>query len=461
MARQRHGVLFGDVFGTETMREIFGESSFVETFLDVEAALARAEAEAGVVPEWAAEEITAGASLEHVEMERIEAFVDEIGLFSMSILEAWKERLGEAGEYVHWGASTQDISDTVVVLQLREAIEAIGDVLLAIRDRLGELAVEHRETPMVGRTQYASGPPITLGFKFATWLDEIERHLIRLRQLEERLYVVQFAGASGTLAAVGDDGIEILERFAAELDLRPPTIGWTATRDRFAETLNLFATIAATLGRIARQILLLNREEIGELIETVPDGELGSSTNPHKFNPVYSQHTVGLSRLVRGNADVMGELLEPYDERDRSTWYVEFVIVPESAEFLYRALVNTRANLVGLRIETAALERNIHRSGPSIASEAVMMALAEELGRQTAHRIVHEIARAAHDDDVSFTDELLADSRVRNHLEEAEIRSLTDPLEYTGLAITFVDRVLQQSGYTDESGESGSGPALK
>ncbi|WP_265110812.1 class-II fumarase/aspartase family protein [Halosolutus halophilus] len=428
------------------MREIFDEASFVSTFLEVEAALARAEAEAGIVPEWAAAEITAKSSIEHVETTRIKEYVDEIGLFSMSIIEAWKEELGEAGEYVHWGASTQDISDTVVVIQLREAMEAIGETLLAVRDRLVSLADEHRETPMIGRTQHTNAPPITLGFKFATWLDEIERHLVRLRQLEERVYVAEFAGASGTLAAVGDDGAEILERFATELDLQPPRIGWTATRDRFAETLNLFAMIAGSLARIGRQVLLLNRPEIGELVETVPDDELGSSTNPHKRNPVLSQHTVGLARLVRATANVMNESLEPYDERDRSSWYVEFAVVPESAMYLHRALVNTRDNLTGLGVEPQAMERNVHRSGPLIASEAVMMALAEEIGRQTAHEVVHEAATTALDGDVSFREALATDSRVADHLSETRIESLTDPIEYIGLSTTFIDRVLEASG---------------
>lgn len=447
MVFHANGILFRDVFGTETMREIFDESAFIESFLTVEAALARAEARVGVIPEWAAEEITAKASIDHVERARIEKYVDEIGLFSMSIIEAWKEELDEAGEYLHWGASTQDIADTVMILRCREAIETIGQTLLDIRDRLGSLVVEHRETPMVGRTQHANAPPITLGFKFATWLDEIERHLLRLRQLEERLYVVEFAGASGTLAAVGDAGIEILDRFAEELDLRSPTIGWTATRDRFAEVLNLFAMIAGTLAKIGRQILLLNRPEIGELAETVPNDELGSSTNPHKRNPILSQHTVALTRLVRANADLMNELLEPYDERDRSTWYLEFVVVPESALYLHRALVNTRDNLNGLDVDPMSMERNIRRSGSLITSEAVMMALAEEIGRQTAHEIVREAATTALEGDESFREILTDDPLVTEHLTEATIRSLTDPVEYTGLSSTFADRVLEASGY--------------
>jgi 3-carboxy-cis,cis-muconate cycloisomerase len=446
MGFHTHGVLFRDVFGTERMRAIFDEPAFVSTFLEVEAALARAEAAAGVVPEWAAEEITARASREHLDADRVAANVEELGLFSMSIVEAWKEELGEAGEYVHWGASTQDVSDTAVVLQLREALSAMGERLVAIRDRLADLAATHRETSMVGRTQHVNAPPITFGYRAATWLDEVERHLVRLRELEERLYVVEFAGASGTLAAVGDRGEEVLERFAAELDLDEPRIGWTATRDRFAEVLDWFALVAGTLGRIARAVLLLNRPEFGELRETVPSDELGSSTNPHKRNPVLSQHTVGLARLVRGHAGVMAEALEPLDERDRSAWYVEFAVVPEACGYLDRMLVNTLTNLEGLGVDAEAMARNLDRSGPLIASEAVMMALASAVGRQTAHEIVHEDAMAALDGERTFREVLADDPRVTDHLDADALDELTDPAAYTGLAARFVDRMLAASG---------------
>lgn len=446
MSFHTRSVLFADVFGTERMRKIFDESAFVSTFLEVEAALARAEAAVGVVPEWAAEEITARAGDDHIDADRIAANVEELGLFSMSIVEAWKDELGAAGEYVHWGASTQDISDTVVVLQLREALTTIGETLVAIRDRLADLATTHREAAMVGRTQHVNAPPVTFGYKAATWLDEIERHLVRLQELEKRLYVVEFAGASGTLASLDDRGEEVLERFAAELDLDAPAIGWTATRDRFAETLHWFALVGGTLARIARTVLLLNRPEFGELRETVPPDELGSSTNPHKRNPVLSQHTVGLARLVRGHAGVMAEAIEPLDERDRSAWYVEFALVPEACGYLHRMLVNTLTNLEGLGVDTEAMERNLERSGSLIASEAVMMALASAVGRQTAHEIVHEDAMTALEGKRTFREVLADDPRVTDHLDAAALDDLTDPVEYTGLAERFVDRVLASSG---------------
>jgi len=437
-----HGDLFSDVFTTVEMRAVFDEGEFISAFLEAEAALARAEASAGTVPEEAAATISDNASVEGLDREQVAANVEEMGLFSMAIIEAWKDELGPAGEYVHWGASTQDISDTALVLLLREAHDLILRDLVSVRDRLATLADEHRATPMVGRTQHVNGPPTTFGLKTATWVDELDRHIYRLDDVGERLFVVQLAGASGTLAALDDRGSEIVERFAEELDLRVPRVGWTATRDRFAEFLNVLAMVAGTLARIAREVLFLNRPEVREVRETVPDDELGSSTNPHKRNPVLSQHTVGLARLIRSNADAMNECLEALGERDRSAWYVEFALLPESCCNLARMLANTKQNLAGLTVRPERMEENLRQSGSLVLSETVMIALAEHVGRQTAHSIVHENAMQAVETGRTFRQCLTEDSRVTEHLSEGDIESLTDMTGYTGMATEFVGNVL-------------------
>ncbi|WP_324761180.1 class-II fumarase/aspartase family protein [Haloarcula sp. GH36] len=441
------GVLFRDVFTTKEMRTVFGETAFVDRFLEVEAALARAEAEIGIVPEDAATTITNHASVASIDMADVAANVDKLGLFSMSILEAWTDELGPAGEYVHWGASTQDVSDTAMVLLLRDAHEVLLRDVVAVRDQLATLADQYRETPMVGRTQYANGPPVTFGLKAATWVDELDRHVSRLLNIEEQLFVAQLAGASGTLSALGDDGIQVLDLFADELDLGVPRVGWTASRDRFAAFLNVLALVARTLARIAREILFLNRPEIDELEETVPEDELGSSTNPHKENPVFSQHTVGLARLVRSHAGTMHECLESMGERDRSAWYVEFALLPESCCYLARMLENTNRNLDGLTVRSNQMDRNLRASGALVLSEAVLFALARHVGRQTAHSILHKNAMRAVQSDRDFLACLKADDRVTDHLSEAQLESLVDPDNYTGLAEPFVDRVLD--GLTD------------
>ena len=442
------GPLFADVFGTREMRDMFNQRSFVETFLQVEAALARAEAEVGLIPASAAETISAKATVDCLDSGRIAANVDEHGLFSMAIVETWKAELGDAGEYVHWGATTQDVSDTVLVLLCREAHDAVVRDIDEIRRALETLIDEHRETPMVGRTQFRHGPPVTFGLVAAAWLEELDRHAARLRELDKRLFTVQFAGASGTLAALGESGPEVLERFAAELDLDVPDIGWTATRDRFVELLSVLSALAGTLARIARRLLFLGRPEIDEVTEPLPDGEIGSSTNPHKRNPVYSQHTVGLARLVRGLADVMGELAVGYDERDRTTWYVEFAVIPAAFVYLGRMLANTKRALSGLEVDAEAMERTIHEAGPLVASEAVMMALAKSLGRQTAHELVREHALHAREEGRPFVDCLRDDPRVTERLSPNELSSLTDPATYLGSATAFTTAVLERDRET-------------
>lgn len=448
------GPLFGDVFGTREMRDLFDERSFVETFLRVEAALARAEAEVGLVPESAAETISAKATVDHVDLEHVAANVEEHGLFSVAIVEAWQSELGDAGEYVHWGATTQDLSDTVLVLLVREAHDAVVRDVDEVRALLEALVRDHRGTPMIGRTQFRHGPPVTFGLVAATWLDELDRHAARLRELAERLFVVQFAGASGTLTALGEAGPEVLERFAAELDLDAPDVGWTATRDRFAELLSVLSKLGGTLARIARRLLFLGRPEVGELAEPLPEGEIGSSTNPHKRNPVYSQHTVGLARLVRGLADVMGELVEGHDERDRTAWYVEFAVIPEAFVYLGRMLANTKRALSGLEVDAEAMEETIRDAGPLVASEAVMMALAASVGRQTAHKLVRKHAVRALNEERSFVDCLREDPRVTEHLSADELESLTDPTTYLGSATVFATAVLERKrevGGTNEN----------
>ncbi|MBX0297414.1 class-II fumarase/aspartase family protein [Haloarcula nitratireducens] len=437
------GVLFRDTFSTSEMRNIFHEEAFITKFLEVEAALARAEAKNGIVPADCAEAITEKSSLKHLDLEQVAANVAEIGLFSMSIIEAWKEDLGAAGEYIHWGASTQDISDTIIVLQLKEAYECIIHDVLSIRDQLVELAETYRDVPMVGRTQFMNGPPITFGHKVATWVDEIERHICRLDNLAERLFVVHLSGASGTLSAIEDNGFQIVDSFADELGLNAPRTSWTATRDRFAELLNMFAMIAGLLSRMSREILFLNRPEINELDETIPGNTLGSSTNPHKQNPVFSQLNVGLARLVRSHADTMNELMEPMGDRDRSAWYAEFAIIPTSCCYLGRMLKNTKENLSGLEIHQDTMEQNLQEVGSLVMSEAIMIALAEHVGRQTAHSVVHDNAMQAIETERDFQNCLLADDRVTEHLSENRIESLTDPTAYTGLSEALVDSVLE------------------
>ncbi len=444
-----NGVLFSDVFGTQEMRKVFSEERFIERFLEVEAALARAQAEVGIIPAPAAEEITNTASLELLDMDEVAENVTDMHLFSVSIIDAWKRLMGDAGEYVHWGATTQDISDTALVLQMREGLDIVKRDLVAIVAALEDLTERHADTPTMGRTHSVHALPMTFGLRTATWLDEINRQRKRIAEIRDRVEVLEFFGAVGTLASLGDDGLAVQEALAEELDLAVPNVAWFATRDRVAETVTTLAMVSATLARISDQILLQNREEFDELAEPFEAGEVGSSTMPHKRNPVRTEETVMLNRLTRAHAGTALELMVGYDERDFATALAEFAVVPETFLYTSRALKYTHEVLEGLVVDEAAMRHNLGHHGDLVAGEAVMMALAEELGRQTAHDVTHEAAMAALDGEQSYAEALLLDDRVSSVFSSAELEDLLNPESYTGLSAELAQRALKSSRARD------------
>ncbi|MFB6233845.1 MAG: adenylosuccinate lyase family protein [Halopenitus sp.] len=437
------GPLFRDAFGTPETREIFSQEGFIERFLQVEGALAQAEADADVIPTDAADTIASEASFSEFDVADVERHVEPGKIFSVAILDAWRETLpDDAARFVHWGATTQDISDTALVLQLREGIDAFLADLVGVREALTDLADEHRDTPTVGRTHHVHATPVTLGLQFASWLDEVDRRIARLDEVREGISVVECFGATGTLASLGEDGLAVQQHLADRLALDVPDVAWFAARDRVAAVANALAEAAGTLARIARNVLLRNRPEFDELREPVPEGAVGSSTMPHKRNPVKSQTAVGLAERVRGLAHTMTGLQSGYDERDYATWLVEFALVPELALAFGRLVRNVREVVEGLEVDAAAAERNLRHHDGLVASEAVMMALADRVGKDEAHHLVHELATEAMRSEQDFESVLLGDGRVTEHLSAAEIESLTDPENYTGMAEQLVDRTL-------------------
>jgi len=439
------GRLFGNAFVTDGMAETFSETAFVDRFMAVEAELARSQADLGLIPEDAAARITETASVEQLDMDAVIETVEEIDLFTVAIITTWKETIGEAGEYIHWGATSQDVADTAMVLLMREGLDAIEAELAGVAAALEALAEEHADTPMVGRTHHVHALPMTFGLKAADWLDELNRDRERLAAARDRLESLQFFGAVGSLASLGEEGLAVQERLAAELDLTVPDTAWYASRDRFLELLEVFASLAGTLSRIARQVLVLGREEIGELAEPIPEGLIGSSTMPHKRNPVKSERTIGLAALLRGHAGVMHALTDAHDERDAGLWYAEYAIIPEAFCYLSRALVNSRETLEELGVNAGAMRENLSVHDGLVTSEAVMMALAETVGRQTAHEVVHDAAMATVDSDRTFREALADDDRITDALSEGELETLTDPTNYTGVSAELARRTVETS----------------
>jgi adenylosuccinate lyase len=332
---------------------------------------------------------------------------------------------------------------------MREGLDVIERDLAAIAATLEDLTEQHADTPTMGRTHSVHALPMTFGLRTATWLDEIDRQRERVAEIRDRVEVLEFFGAVGTLASLGDDGLAVQEALSEELDLAVPDVAWFTTRDRVAEVVTTLAMVSATLARISDQILLQNREEFDELAEPFEADEVGSSTMPHKRNPVRTEETVMLNRLTRAHAGTALELMVGYDERDFATALAEFAVVPETFLYTSRALQYTHQVLEGLVVDETAMAENLDHHGDLVAGEAVMMALAEELGRQTAHDMTHEAAMAALDSEQSYAEALLSDDHVSSVFSAAELEDLLDPESYTGLSAELAKRALDASRARD------------
>jgi 3-carboxy-cis,cis-muconate cycloisomerase len=435
--------VYGNLFTTAAMRAAFADEARLQRMLDVEAALARAEAEVGLIPAAAAAEITARARLDQVDLGAIRAGTELAGYPIVPLVKALAEAcVGDAGRFVHWGATTQDIVDTALVLQMRAGLELIGDDLAAIAAALTGLAQRHRATPMAGRTHLQHALPITFGFKCAVWLAAIRRQQARLARLREEVLVVQFGGAVGTLASLGADGIAVMEALAADLDLRAPRIAWHVGRDGLAEVVGFQGVLTGCLGKIATDVKLLMQTEVDELREPYLPGRGGSSTMPQKRNPIACEFILGAATNVRQLVPVMLDAVLADHERATGPWHAEWIALPQAFALTAGALHHARAMLEGLEVDPARMRRNLDASRGMISAEAVMMALAPQVGRQRAHDLVAAACRKALAQGGHLLDALRADPAVTAHLAPERLQALLDPESYTGLAGAFVDRVL-------------------
>lgn len=454
--------LFGEMFGTDAMRELFSDRSLVQRYLDVEAALARVQARLGIIPPQAAAAISAAADVDRVDFERLTARTEIVGYPILPLVEQLATWPADGlGQFCHWGATTQDIMDTADVLQLRDALALVEAELESIGAALAALAAEHAETPMAGRTHLQHALPISFGYKCATWLSAIDRHRVRLQQLKPRLLVVQFSGAAGTLASLGQAGLATQAGLAAELGLAVPDITWHTIRDAFAETTGLLALIAGSIGKIGYDCMLLMQTEIGEVLEPFVAGRGASSTMPQKRNPIASELMVAAAKIVREAHALLLDALVQDHERATGPWHVEWHALPTAFIAASGGLRAARETLQGLEVRPAAMARNLGITHGLIVAEAVMMGLAPRLGRQHAHEIVYGCCRRALDGEISFTAALLAEPAVAAIFPRHAIEMLTDPANYLGAAPAMtrllLDRRLRDAADTDSSGNS---PAL-
>jgi len=439
--------LFGDLWSTAEMRRLWSDESTVQRWLDAEAALARAQAELDIIPRPHAAEITRKARVELLDLGEMKRQLEHTRHPIMPLVRGLQAACEPAaGEWIHWGATTQDIMDTGLVLQLRAATDIVTRDLGRVRDLLAGLARRHRDTVQPGRTHGQQALPITFGYKVAVWAAEVGRHQERLAQMAPRVFRGQLAGAVGTLASIGSQGRRLQELYCAELGLGVPDIAWHTARDGVAEAVCVFAMVGSTLAKIADEVIGLQRTEVAEVEEPFHMGKVGSSTMPHKRNPSACEGVVALGRVLQAQVAPALTGMLAQNERDKRGNLAEAAFVAEASCLLAGMLSSMIRVLEGLRVDRAQMARNLERLGGLLLSENVMLALGRTIGRQHAHEVLYELCMRAVEDGVPLKRLLLEDRRVAAHLGEADIDALLDPARYTGLAGEFVDRVVGSGG---------------
>ena len=434
--------IFRDAFGAPAMRAIFSDEAAVCRYVEVEVALAAAEARVGVIPQEAAEAIRRGANPGDIDLAKLKAETDLVGYPIVGLVHQLAKQVGEAGRYVHWGATTQDIMDTATVLQIRDALVLVEADLEAIEAALAALADNHRATVMAGRTHLQHALPVTFGYKAAVWLAMIRRHRQRLAELRPRVLVGQFAGAAGTLASLGDKGLAVHDALMAELGLGRPSAPWHVARDTFAETVAFLGLVTGTLAKISTDVMLMMQTEVAEAFEPFVAGRGSSSTMPQKRNPISCEFILAAARIVRGHVGLMLDAMAADHERATGPWQLEWVAIPEAFLAAGGALRQSRFMLEALIVDAGRMRRNLDLTGGLIVAEAVMMALAEHTGRGAAHDLVYGACRTALDKGTTLLAELERLPEVTRHLDAQRLAELTDPVNYLGSTAAMIDRAL-------------------
>jgi len=434
--------LFGDQYSSAEMREVFSLESTLGGWIQVEIALAKAEAELGIIPEEAAREIERRGKVEHFDVAALKRGIDATWHPIVPFIRIYEALCEDGhGEYLHWGATTQDIMDTGMVLQVKRALEIVERDLLDIISILSKLARKHAGTLMPGRTHGQHALPITFGYKVAVWTAEIMRYLERLDQLKPRVLTGNLNGAVGTMAYLGEAGPRVQERAMEMLGLNAPEISWQVSRDRIAEVAHFLGMVGATFGKISKEIILLQKTEVAELEEPFATGKVGSSTMPQKRNPMTCEAVFAASTILKAQTGLGLDAMLQEHERDMGLWQVEWEFLPEMFMLAGGILRHMKEVLGGLQVREENMARNLERSEGLIMAEAVMGKVAGKLGRQKAHDVVYEVAMRSFETGEKFGEALKNNEALKEVIEPSEIDELLDPSAYVGLCGHFVDAV--------------------
>lgn len=436
-------------YGTPEMKKVWGEETKLQKMLEVEAALALAESELGMIPKEAAEEINRKKSTEFVKLERVKEIEMATRHDVVSVVKAFAEQCeGTAGEYIHFGSTSNDIIDTAQSLQFKDAFEVLESKLKILRGELLKKAEEHKNTVCIGRTHGQHAVPTTYGMKFALWATEIQRHIERLESSKKRLCVSMITGAVGTMAAIGENGILVHKRVGEILSLDPVLISnQVVQRDRHGEFMATLALIAQTLNKIGVTIRSMQRSEIKELEEEFDASkQTGSSTMPHKRNPITFEQICGLSRIVKANALAEFDNIPLWEERDLTNSSSERCLFPESCVLLDHIINLSIKGMRKLSVNLENVNKNLEMTKGLIMAERVMMFLANSgMGRQTGHETVRKCAMKAHDEGRHLKEVLLEEPEVMKYVSLDEIEKMFDYKTYIGLAPEIVENVLNEA----------------
>lgn len=431
------------LYTTPEMLALFSGEGHVRRMLDFEAALARAESRAGVIPPEAADAIGDACRIELFDVPALLRETAVAGTLAIPLAKALTQQVGgEAGRYVHWGATSQDVIDTALVLQMRDGLGVLVAGLLEIGRCCAAHAEQHRQTPMAGRTLLQQALPITFGLRAARWLGLVTRQIKQLRGLRSEALALQFGGAAGTLASLGPDGARVVDLLAVELDLPAPDLPWHGERDRVSEVASTLGILAGAMGKIAQDVLLLSQTEVGEVAEGTAPGKGGSSTLPHKRNPVDTVAAVAAARLAMGLVPVVLSSMIQEHERAVGGWQSEWAALPELFRYTGGAVERVRMALATLEVNSDRMGQNLDVTRGLLMAESLSMALARQIGKQEAHHVVQEASQRAvrQGDDLGTV--ARADKRISGALSPDELAAALDPASYLGSTDLFIDRAL-------------------
>ncbi|WP_312681143.1 3-carboxy-cis,cis-muconate cycloisomerase [Stenotrophomonas chelatiphaga] len=438
--------LLGALFGDPLVDAGFTDAARLQAMLDVERALARAQARCGVIPQTALPAIEAAC---HAQLYDIAALAQATALAgnpAIPLVKALTARVraddAEAARWVHWGATSQDIIDTGAVLQLRQALGQVQAKLQQLCSALAALAEAERDTGLPGRTLLQQAVPVTFGLKAAGWLDALQRSQQRLQALHADTLVLQFGGAAGTLASLQDRGLDVAQALADELQLPLPALPWHAARDRIAELGTVFALLVGSLGKIATDIVLLMQSEVAEAFEPAGEGKGGSSAMPHKRNPVGCVAAIAAATRVPGLLSTLFSAMPQPHERAAGQWHAEWETVPEIVRLCAGSLAQVTVVVHGLQLDRERMREHLGSHGGLLYAEAVAVTLAEQIGKAAAHALVEQAAQQALAHARPLREVLQANPEVSRHLGSAQLDALFAADSWRGMADTWIDRVL-------------------